>query len=379
MKILQVAALYPPHIGGIENHVHQLSRNLVKRGHDVTVYTSNIPKTKKYEVIDGVKIHRFNSIGSPFNNQIIPEMFIKLLNNIDFEVIHAHGHLQLTTNFAAISSFKNKIPLIITSHGTVQYKNWREYINLIYNRTLGKWTLLQADDVIALSPSQANYLQKFGMKNIDIIPNGTNSISSHLNFNSNEFRTEFGLKDETIILYVGGIIPRKGINYLIDAMTEVKSNSVLFIVGDVLGGHPSYKETLLNLVKEKKIKNIIFTGSVNDDRLKEAYIAADIFVLPSLSEGLPTVLLEAMAYKKSIVATDIAGNSDLIINNKNGLLVESHNPNEIAKAINLLIDNPAKRHIFGQNACENIDKMYSWDKITNAIEKVYCTGINNYF
>lgn len=371
MKILQITALYPPHIGGIENHAHQLSRNLVQRGHDVTVYTSNIPKTKKYEVIDGVKIHRFNSIGSPFNNQIVPEMFIKLLNNADFEVIHAHGHLQLTTNFAAISSLKNKIPLIITSHGTVQYKNWREYVNLIYNRTLGKWTLLQSDRIIALSPSQANYLQKFGVKNTEIIPNGTNLISSGLNFNSDEFRTEFSLKDETIILYVGGLIPRKGINYLIDAMTDVKSNSVLFIVGDVLQGHSDYKEKLLTQIKEKNIKNIIFTGNIDDDKLKETYLAADIFVLPSLSEGLPTVLLEAMAYNKATVATNIPGNSDLITNNENGILVQPENPDEIAKAINLLIDDPHKRETFGQNACEKIDLMYSWDKISDDIEKVY--------
>ncbi|MFA0823674.1 MAG: glycosyltransferase family 4 protein [Methanomethylovorans sp.] len=374
MKILQIAALYAPHVGGIENYVHQLSRDLVKKGHEVTVYTSNIPKNKKYEVIDGVEIHRFGCVWSPLNNQLTPGILQHLLKENDFDIIHAHGYLQLTTNFAAFSTFKNKIPLVITLHGTVgdaQYDDWKIIITKIYNKTLCKWTLSAADTVIALTPSQKENLHKFGAKKIEVIPNGISLADINVNRNTNQFREKYGLNNKIIILYVGGLIARKGISYLIDAMQNVSHNSALIIVGGELKGHQGYKQQLLDKLSEKNISNVVFMGRVNESTLREAYMEADMLVLPSLSEGLPTVLLEAMSYKKPIIASNIPGNSDLITNNYNGILVEQMNSKEIADAINRLISHPEEREILGINAFNTINQNYTWETIVDRIEDTY--------
>lgn len=377
MKILQVSALYFPHVGGIENHVHQLSRNLVKRGHDVTVYTSNVPKGKKYEIIDGIKIHRFRSLISPLNNQIAPEMLLSVLKNNQFDVIHAHGYLQLTTNIAAISALKNKIPLVITSHGTVEYNGWKRLVNYAYNKTIGKWTMCCADTVIALSPSQSLILNEIGVERIDIVPNGTNFNKIEVPTGIEEFKFRYELNDKMIILYVGSLIPRKGVEYLIDAMKKVERGSILLIIGDSLKGTEAYKEKLLNLITSEKIDNVIYVGRVDEDTLKIAYYIADIFVLPSLSEGLPTVLLEAMAYRKAVVASDISGNNDLIVNNENGLLFEKTNSDQLADSINNLIQSADKRIIFGLRSHDKVVKDYSWNTITSEIISVYQKVMKN--
>ena len=105
MRILQVVPLYSPHIGGIENHVRDLSERLANHGHDVTIFTSNIPKTVPYQSLNGVKIKRFNSICEPFNNQIISGIFLKYIKENDFDIVHIHSHLHFSSN--AILFLKN--------------------------------------------------------------------------------------------------------------------------------------------------------------------------------------------------------------------------------------------------------------------------------
>lgn len=371
MKILQVAALYYPHVGGIENYVQQISRRLVERGHDVTIYTLNIPRTNKYEIIDGIKIHRFNARFSLLNNHFSFQMLTELMKKNDYDIIHAHGYLQFTTNYSIISAFKAKTPLIITSHGSIDYEDWKKYVSILYHKSLGLWTLSKASSVIALSPSQYKIVESYGAKNITIIPNGIDIQDIKFESDCNEIRKEYGLNKETIILFVGSIIARKGIEYLIDAMKFINSNAVLLIVGGTLKGEENYKEKIDKKIKEENIKNVIFTGRINKKMLREAYNIADIFVLPSFAEGLPTVLLEAMAYKKAIVASDIPGNSDLIQNGYNGILFRPKDSNELSNRINELIANPNKRKTLGINAFNSISANYSWDQITRNIEKLY--------
>lgn len=379
MKILQVTALYPPHIGGIENHVFQLSQNLVSRGHEISVYTSNIPKNEKYQITNGVKVHRFNCLFSPMNNQIIPKALFKLIKDKDFDVIHAHGYLHFTTYIAALSTIINKIPLIITLHGTVgdvQYENWKKYIHLIYDKTFSKWILSHANVVIALTPSQELDLFKFGVKNSQVVPNGI-SLTELKNDGNYSFRKKYGLTDEIIVLYVGGLIPRKGLDYLIDSIKYCENNFVYVIVGGELEGYNGYKSKLISKIGTENINKVIFTGKVDTSLLKQAYLESDIFVLPSISEGLPTVLLEAMSYKKAVIASNIPGNSDLIMDNYNGILVKPKDSREIANAINYLIQRPDVRMSLGEHACNTIAEKYTWEKITDSIENIYKTCCRN--
>ena len=374
MKILQVSSLFPPHVGGIEHHVEALSNKLVENGHEVAVYTSNVPKSKRHEVINGVEIYRFKSLFSPLNNQFIPLLFFKLISNKNrFDIIHVHSHLHISSNITVFSKIFIKRPIVLTSHGTVNYEGWKNIINVLYNKTMAKWMLKAIDRIIALSSKQADILENLGAdsSNITIIPHGIDLSQINLTGDTEKFKNLYRLNDKNIILFVGGLIPRKGINYLIEAMKYVKFDSVLLIVGGELQGHPGVKEGLEQQVKKLGLKNVLFLGRVSEEDLRCAYVIADVFVLPSISEGLPLTLLEAMAYKKCVIATNIAGNSDVIQNGKNGILVEPENSQELAEKIDYLLANEGLRKKIGITVRKEIEKNYNWDVTFNKILEVY--------
>ena len=376
MKILQVSSLFPPHVGGIEHHVEALSNKLVENGHEVTVYTSNVPKSKKHEVISGVEIYRFESFFSPFNNQFIPGLFFKLIKKNRFDVVHVHSHLHISSNITVFSKIFRERPTVLTSHGTVNYEGWKNSINLLYNKTVAKWMLKSVDKIIALSPKHADMLESLGAAhdNITVIPNWIDLNKINLQINTEKlqkFKILHQLSDKNIILFVGGLIPRKGINYLIAAMKYVKPDSVLLIVGGELQGHHGVKKALEQQVKKRGLKNVLFLGRASKEELEHAYAIADVFVLPSLSEGLPLTLLEAMAYKKCAVVTDVPGNSDVIQNGKNGVLVEPANQIQLGEKINYLLETPKIRERFGKNARTDIEEKYNLDIAIKRILDVY--------
>ncbi len=373
MKILQVSSLFPPHIGGIEHHVWSLSKRLAEEGQDVTVYTSNVPKSKKYEVVSGIKIHRFYSLFSPLNNQITPGLFYKLIKENEFDLIHVHSHLHLSTNITVFSNIFSKKPIVLTSHGTVTYLDWKKFINSFYNRTFAKWVLKSADKIIALTSKQADILENLGANrdNITIIPNWIDFNTINSNTNIERFIELHQLQNKKIILFVGGLISRKGINYLIDAMKYIESDSILLIAGGEIQGHLNVKNLLEKQAKNLGLKNVIFLGRLSKENLECAYTIADVFVLPSLSEGLSLTLLEAMAYGKCVIATDIPGNSDVIQNGKNGILFSTGNSLELAEKIDCLMSNEELRNKMGTAARIEIDKNYNLDNAYNKILEIY--------
>jgi len=384
MRILQVSSLFKPHIGGVEKHVDMLSRMLVQDGHEVTVYTSNIPHSKKHEYINGINIFRFNCLASPLNNQITPGIFFKLLNK-HYDILHVHSHVHLSSNLAVLSKKFNKNPIVLTSHGVSNFQDKKAIIENIYNRTIAKWMFSNVDRIIALTHSQAEILKLLGanQKSIVVIPNGIDltrigisngvgtcdnnliisKLSSHVHFKI--------IKNRKILLYVGSLIPRKGVNYLIESMKYIYPDVVLLIVGGSLKRNYNFENALKSRVRSLGLNNILFLGQVSNEDLGYLYTIADIFILPSLSEGLPCTLIEAMSYKKCVIATKIAGNYDVIHNWQNGVLVNPRDPIDIADKINFILDHDHLKETLGQAARKEIELNYN-------IEKVYKSTLNVY-
>ena len=112
-------------------------------------------------------------------------------------------------------------------------------------------------------------------------------------------------------------------------------------------------------------------GQVGRDQIIKWYHKADIFILPSYHEGLPTVLLEAMSCGLPVIATNVRGNRDLISHGENGILVPAYSPKKMAEAVSSLMDDDTMRHKIGQNARNLIEKEYTWDKISNKMLECY--------
>lgn len=341
-----------------------LSRKLVSSGHEVTVYTSNLPGLSKYEVKDGIEIYRFRSLVSPMNNQFSPGILCKLISANDFDIVHVHSHLHMSSNMAALANLVRKRSIVLTSHGTVDYNGLKHIIALLYNKSFARMVLKSALRIIALTPAQAEILRNLGADpdKIIIIPNGIELKKINLILDTNSLKRKLKINlNCKVILFVGALTPRKGIDDLICAMKYIEQNSILLIVGEAFPGSLSFKQKLNKQIVEEGLKNIRFLGRVSQEELGYIYNVADLFVLPSHSEGLPLTLLEAMAYKKCCIVSEIPGNSEVIQNGQNGFLFQSKNPTDLAKKINFLLRNDDLRMQMGKMAGDDIETKYNFD------------------
>jgi glycosyltransferase involved in cell wall biosynthesis len=375
LRILQIAPFYPPHVGGIEYHVEALSKKLVEAGHQVTVYTSNVPRLAKHQTVSGVDIHRFNCLCMPLNNPIAPGVLPKLLAKNEFDVVHVHGHLHMFGNVAAVSNKFRRRPMVLTSHGAVlDLRGWRRPVEMLYHRTVGKWTLRSAHRIIALSSAQKEVLQRLGANPavIGVVPHWVDLGQAKMQADPEAFRSTYGFGNRGILLVVGRLLPVKGIEYLIEALKYTQTRPALAIVGDEAPGYSGTRRALEQQVADLGLqKDVSFLGYFPKEALAAAYTAADLFVLPSIAEGLPLVLLEAMAYGKCVVATDIPGNSDVVTDGRNGILVEPRNARQLAEKIDSLLGDDKTRGKLGAQARQDIEQDYNPAVIFAKVLEIY--------
>jgi len=375
LRILQVTAYYPPHVGGLEGHVEALSRKLVEAGHEVVVYTSNVPRLKRTEVVSGVQIRRFSCLFSPLGNPVTPGLFCKLLANEDFDVVHTHIHYHMCSTLTALSNVFKKRPLVLTVHGLMLgYHGWRRGLELVFNRTVGWWTLRTVDRVIVLTPTLADMVEGLGARRerTAVIPGWIEPLSIGSPVDATGFRTGHGLAGKKVILFAGRLLPAKGLSYLIEAVGQTETRPTVAIIGDEAPGYAGCRESLMQQVKRSGLEEqVLFLGRFAREDLEAAYEAADLFVLPSLGEGLPLALIEAMAHGKCVLATDVPGNRDVIKDGWNGALVEARNPAELAHRIDALLADNGLRAQLGAQARLDVKRDYSCDVVMKKILDVY--------
>ncbi|MCL0048583.1 glycosyltransferase, partial [Dehalococcoidia bacterium] len=213
IRILRVTSdLYPAVVGGIGVHAHEMSKEQVKLGHDVTVYTSGADGRPMREFKDGYKIIRFKSIMKLMGNTFMPGLLFKLMRaKNDFDIIHAHSHLYFSTNLCALVKKLGSPPLVITNHGLFS-QTAPLPIQKIYIPTIARWTLRSADRVICYTTEEKTKLEEIGIDsaNIMVIHNGIDTKV----FTPPEKRQG---KTSNQILWIGRFVSGKGVDCLISA------------------------------------------------------------------------------------------------------------------------------------------------------------------
>lgn len=375
MRILQVAAYYPPHVGGLERHVESLSRKLVEAGHEVTVYTANVPRLRANEVVDGVEIRRFRCLASPLGNPVTPGLFCKLLGSDGFDVVHTHIHYHMCSNLTALSNVFKKRPLVLTVHGLMLgYHGWRRGLELVFNRTVGWWTLQSVDRVIVLTPTLAGMVEELGARRerTVVVPGWIEPVATDSRGDGAGFRAAHGLGGKKVLLFAGRILPAKGLSYLIEAAAKAQSSPMVAIIGDEAPGYAGCKYSLVQQVKRLGLEQqVLFLGRFSREDLEAAYQAADLFVLPSGGEGLPMALLEAMSHGKCVLATNVPGNWDVVTDGLNGSLVKAGDPVDLARKIDALLADDQLRTRLGAQARRDVEQKYTPGVVLGKILEVY--------
>ncbi len=367
MKIIQASCYYPPHIGGVENHVMELTKALMRRDNDLQVLTSDIPKTANND--------RIKFKAKEIFPHYVPLIFgLSKIKSLNADIFHSHCPPPFFSNAICKA---NKKPHVITYHFDVEIPkragNIRiptllgTYVEKYYARHYALKVIEDCDAIIVTGKSYAEtspILHEFLFK-CHVIPNGID-ISK---FDA-VIRT-LNVRRAKIVLSVGRLVWPKGIDYLIRAMPAVLKKvpeAKLVIVGE-----GEERKNLANLVKNRALGDKVeFRGYMKFKELVKTYLEASVFVLPSFTrlENFGIVLLEAMACRTPVIASDIPGVRENITKD-NGLLFPPRDVDSLADSIITIIPDDEKIKRMGDAGRKLVEAKYDWNVIAEQVSKLY--------
>ena len=372
LRILQFVPYFIPYPGGQERYVYNLSKYLIKMGHEVHVITSDYPKSKEFEEIDGITVERYRPLARPLRNPIVPKFFQVPRRFSEFDVVHIHNEHAFSSMIAAYTKRKRDFPLILTNHGKLVFGHYiADRIERTYMRYIGRRVFNVSDAIIVNSESDKAFISQISPESsskILILPNSIDPDALLEKFkNSHVIHDE--ISADFIVLYVGALIKRKGVEWLIKALTmlrkSINKKIKCVLVGD--GPDRKYFEALVRRYNLSSI--VLFTGRISDEELIWWYNHSNIFVLPSLSEGLPTAILEAMYFGLPVIATDIPGVRDHF--KDTAILVQPKNEHSLAAAITEIISNDDLRKRLSEKGKKLVEERYTWPVTAEKYVEVY--------
>ena len=373
-----IVARFHPSLGGTERQAMLLSSTLVDRGIRVYVLTRNHDQLSSVEELKGSEVHRFPLFGKSRAmhsiSYILGTLLWLMIHRKAYQIIHCHqAYSPMTIGVIAKYLLNKKVITKITASN--EYGEIREIQNLPFTR-IRKWLLQSVDRFAVVNNRICEELEAFHIKKerVKHIPNGVivPVKQAYMNTAQKQMRERLRLPQGRIAVFVGRLSEEKGLFTLLSAWKitlERHPEATLLIIGE--GAHArSIEEDLRSEVQNLGIGgNVIFTGRV--DNVMDYLLASDLFVLPSISEGMSNALLEAMAAGLAVLATDIDANRELVVDGLNGFLVEREKHEELAeKLIELLSDGELLERI-GKEARTEIENRY-------AIEKVAEQYVNQY-
>ncbi|MFC1632016.1 glycosyltransferase family 4 protein [Candidatus Omnitrophota bacterium] len=287
------------------------------------------------------------------------KQFVKQEN---IKIIHSHGYK--SDFYGLIAAKLVRIPIVATLHLWTQ-----ETARDRFYEWLDKRLIKRMNHLIPVSPLINNQLKalKIADNKVTLIPNGIDVDKFNSARVNTNLRHRFGLNDDLVIGTVGRLAQQKGQTYLIKAFKELSGTKglKLLIVGD---GY--LKESLHKEVKELGIENdVVFTGAQKD--IEAAYNSMNIFVLPSINEGLPLALLEAMSMGFAVIATKVGAIPYVMQDRAEGMLVSPGSIKELKEAIFTLIKDSALRKQMGEKAREKVKSAFSLETFYQKYIEVY--------
>jgi glycosyltransferase involved in cell wall biosynthesis len=377
-RLCIVTHTFLPHVGGIEKVVNEQSKRLQYKNFAPTVVTNRI-ETPRHYVVDGVPVECYESLNTGFRLGIpysIPTVgsfptFTKAIKNN--QIIHAHGHPYLTSLAAGkLAKFYEK-PFVLTQHNTfIDYNNIFDQVELVNDLSVGKQNLRTADKIIAISSATKDYVLRLGAKpsKIKVVYNGVDIARfKTIPGKREEMRKKLGIPHDAIVVFtVRRLVYKNGVDTLLDCANIVikKNSKIMFLV---VGKGPDMENVRLQIAQLGIAANFKLAGFVSDADLPAYYNAADLFVLPSKSgEGLPLVAMEAMACGLPVVATNVGGIKEILLD-QYGKLVPPNQPELLAQAVLDFADldfSPRKGELRAM-----VEKQFSWDVNVERLAEIY--------
>lgn len=351
----------PSREGGVEIVVEELCTRMVALGHNVTCYnrgghhvSGSEYDSKRLKEYKGIRLKTVPTIEKKGLAAVSSSFFAALccaFGRYDIVHIHAEG----PAFFAWLPKLFDK-KVIVTIHGLDwQREKWKSGFGSTFIHQGEKNAVKYADEIIVLSKGVQDYFEKtYGRKTV-FIPNG---VSNHIEREPQIIKNKFGLGKDEYILFLGRLVPEKGIKYLIEAFKQVDTEKKLVIAGGS-SDTSEFENEMKELAKEDK--RILFTGFVQGQELEELYSNAYVYVLPSDLEGMPLSLLEAMSYGNCCLVSDIPECVDVV--EDKALIFQKSDVNSLYTKLVDICCNSSKVQSFKRTAEEFVCNKYSWNKI----------------
>ncbi|MDX1931845.1 MAG: glycosyltransferase family 4 protein [Capsulimonadales bacterium] len=388
MKICFVVSTYPrneqdPAVPWLREYL----RRLKDRGYDVRVFAPAFLGSPHHE-IDGIPVHRFryfaagkedltHDAGAPTKIRrpgylLLAIFYIlcgafglaRLHRRERFDAIHVHWPFPHGL-FGILATRLLPTRLVLSFHGAeLLLARKFSFVNPVL-----RYCLRHADSVTCNSSYTASHIRALGTgTTVDVLPYGSplpqrTPVHHH--------------RPEKTILFVGRLIERKGVEYLLRAMPQVTQRIDASLV--IVGNGPLLPE-LRDRAAELGIAHCVeFRTDVPEDELMTAYEESDIFVLPAIvdsrgdTEGLGVVLIEALSFHRPVVASAVGGITDVVLHNKTGLLVPEKNPDALADAIVEVLSDPTRAQKLAEQGYAHVSETFDWDRIMDRAELLYPT------
>lgn len=375
MKVCFISFEYPPKIqGGAGTYAESLVKGLEERGIDVRTITRG-----EMEIYDQKNYRIFAPNAAHWQRFHFIKRALSLSRSGKFDLVHFNGLYPITRSL--------KLPTVCTVHSskftmlkmTLQVSRKLKTVESIMNLVLKQpilclfdtFMVRVADKIICPSPSLAKELSYYFVDNrkIHVIPNGIDlKRFDRIKAFDNNLLKEYPIEKENFILYMGRLIPLKGVEYLIEAFKSIRKECTNLKL--VIAGSGGYEHYLKN--SARNIKDVLFVGFVGSPSTKKfLYENSLALVVPSVHETFPLVPLEAMACSKPIIATDVGGVHLMIRHGKNGFLVRRRYSKDLAKFITILYQNPDLRRKMGKIGRKLVEKEFTVNRMVSETLKVY--------
>lgn len=359
----------PSREGGVEIVVEELCTRLVRDGHTVVCYNraGHHVSGAEYDAkiknqYKGIKLKTVPTIEKKGLAAVSSSFFAALCCAFGrYDVVHIHA--EGPAFFAWLPKLFGK-KVVVTIHGIDwQREKWKNGFGSKFIRQGERNAVKYADEIIVLSKGVQDYFQETYGRKTHFIPNGVNRPAIK---NAEIITEKYGLTKDSYFLFLGRLVPEKGIRYLIEAFKDVKTDKKLVIAGGS-SDTDSFMKELNELARDDE--RIIFTGFVQGRMLDELYSNAYIYTLPSDLEGMPLSLLEAMSYGNCCLVSDIPECAEVV--EDKALVFNKSDVNDLRKKIQDASDHSEKVIKMKLKATDFICEKYNWNDVVEETMKLY--------
>jgi glycosyltransferase involved in cell wall biosynthesis len=369
-----VAPYYAPHVGGVESHVHDMAKYMVDQGDDVTVLTSRYDKhLPALERREGIIVRRVPTVVEALRTPFMPRVHQEVLDG-DWDIVHSHTPPPFTAYFACTAAEARGIPHVLTYHcdDEITLPAIGPVLVALYRESLGRWTLAHSTQVVVSTESYARTSRLVWRYDPEVIGAAIDAKRFSPMVDGSKVREHLRIpppEEGHMVLYVGRLVPHKGVEFLLEAVPKLRPSAHLVVVGTGPWGDTLEKRARMMGVADR----VTFAGAVPFPELPQYYRAADVTVLPSISrlEAFGLVGLEGMASERPVVLSDIPGVREVIEDGVEGFHSRPVDPDDIAEKVNTLLDDPHLRAEMGQRGRKRVLDKFTADVVGKQFRDIY--------